>query len=346
MTIHKGNIEAYLLDYLEGNLDALLTAELMAFLSENPEYEKWIPEYDGHICLEAGPVFEDKQNLKKDFKDIPLIHEPNFDEFCIASTEGLLEEKDRIRLNEYIDVHPEKRRDYDVYEKLFLQPDYLLVYPDKKSLKKREPIVIPLRFIAYAIGVAASIALLFLLVSRQPSEQVVSGKVPEKSTIDPKQKNKPVPETTIPAVSSEAMTSVPVRNQTRENPDNPKEAVILAVNNPDIQPLAAIEPIRNTKISPEFARPGIHKVIRYTETPVIYPESREMASGAVITPARLLGSLVKKLNLWKAAESAVTGFNYLTESRLSLVRTTDENGKFSSLSLESEDYVISDNKVK
>ena len=64
------------------------------------------------------------------------------------------------------------------------------------------------------------------------------------------------------------------------------------------------------------------------------------------TPLSILGSFVKKLNFWKAAEKAVTGFNYLTESRLSLVRTTDENGKFSSLSLESEDYIISDNKVK
>ncbi len=108
MTIHKGNIEAYLLDYLEGNLDALLTAELMAFLSENPEYEKWIPEYDGHICLEAGPVFEDKPFLKKDFKDVPLINEHNFDEFCIASAEGLLEEKDRTRLDEYHGYAPGK----------------------------------------------------------------------------------------------------------------------------------------------------------------------------------------------------------------------------------------------
>ncbi len=42
--------------------------------------------------------------------------------------------------------------DFDVYGKLVLQPDYLLVYPDKKSLKKRRPAVIPLRFLYYAIG--------------------------------------------------------------------------------------------------------------------------------------------------------------------------------------------------
>ena len=346
MTIHKGNIEAYLLDYLEGNLNALLTAELMAFLSENPEYEKWIPEYDGHICLEAGPVFEGKAFLKKDFKDVPLINEQNFDEFCIASTEGLLEEKDHARLDEFIDIHPEKHRDFYVYGKLILQPDYLLVYSDKKDLKKREPVVIPLRFLYYAIGAAASIALLFLLVSRKPAEQVLSGKIPQKSTIDPNQPNKPVQETNVQALPEKAMTSVPVRDQIIEERETPKEEVISNVNKPDIQILAAIEPIKAVQIPQKTTIPGIQNTTRHTETPVIYPESREVASVSEQTPIKILGSFAKKLNLWKAAEKAVTGFNYLTESRLSLVRTIDENGKFSSMSLESEDYFISDNKVK
>jgi hypothetical protein len=346
MTIHKGNIEAYLLDYLEGNLDALLTAELMAFLSENPEYEKWIPEYDGHICLEAGPVFEDKPILKKDFKDVPLINEHNFEEFCIASAEGLLEEKDRTRLDEYMDMHPEKRRDFNLHGKLILQPDYLLVYSDKKGLKKREPSIIPLRYIYYALGAAASIALLFLLMSRKPAEQVLSGKIPEKSTVDPNQKNNPVQETDVRELSAKKMTSVPVRDQIIEEPDTPVEAVTAYENKPDIQPLAAIEPISASEISQVITRPAIQKTTLHSETPVIYPESSEVASVSEQTPASVIGSFVKKLNLWRAAEKAVTGFNYLTESRLSLVRTTDENGKFSSLSLESEDYVISDNKVK
>jgi hypothetical protein len=302
----------------------------MAFLSENPEYEKWIPEYDGHICFEAGPVFEDKPFLKKDFKDVPLINEHNFDEFCIASAEGLLEEKDRTRLDEYIDMHPEKYRDFNVYGKLILQPDYLLVYSDKKGLKKREPVTIPLRFMYYVIGAAASIALLVLLVSRKPAEQAY----------------KPVQETTVRASSSKAMTSVPVRNQIIEEPETPKEAVISNEFKPDIQLLAAIEPIKAAEISQVITKPGLQKTMRHTETPVKYPESKEMASASEQTPVSLLGSFVKKLNFWKAAEKAVTGFNYLTESRLSLVRTTDENGKFSSLSLASEDYIISDNKVK
>jgi hypothetical protein len=346
MTIHTGNIEAYLLDYLEGNLDALLTAELMAFLSENPEYEKWIPEYNGHICLEAGPVFEDKQILKKNYTEIPLVNEGNFEEFCIASAEGLLEKKDQARLDEYIEMHPEKLHDSDIYRKLVLQPDSLLVYPDKKSLKKREPVLIPLRFVYYAMGIAASLALLIMLVSRKPAEQVLSGSMPGKSGFEAIQKDKPVPETTIPTVSAGSMNPVPAVNQVRKKADTPGETATLNEITPVIQPLAAIEPIGARVILPEVSMPGINKVSPYTEIPAPNSGSKEVASPSEPSTASILGSLVKKVNFWKAAEKAVTGFNYLTESRLSLVRTTNENGKFSSLSLQSEDYDISDNKVK
>jgi hypothetical protein len=336
MTIHKGNIEAYLLDYLEGNLDALLTAELMAFLSENPEYEKWIPEYDGHLCLETGPVFEAKLTLKKDFKDVPLIDENNFEEFCIASGEGLLEEKDRSRLNEYLSLHPDKQRDFDLYGKLFLQPDPLLIYPDKKGLKKRGTAVIPLRFFYYAAGIAASIALLLLLVSRKPAEPVLTGKMPER-----------VIEIEIPVGKEEgAQASFPVEEQRKKEQESEPAAITSQNNKSDYSLISYIEPIKTRGLSSKTAVPEIHRMDHPAETPVIYSEPVGMASSTEKTPIQLLGSVVKKLNLWKAAETAVNGFNYLTENRLSLVRTTDENGNFSSLSLESEENYISGNKVK
>jgi hypothetical protein len=346
MTIHKGNIEAYLLDYIEGNLDALLTAELMAFLSENPEYEKWIPEYDGHVCLEAGPVFEDKPILRKDYKDVPLINELNFDEFCIASTEGLLEKKDQARLDEYLEMHPERQRDLDVYAKLVLQPDYLVVYPNKKGLKKRLPAAVPLRFVYYAIGIAASVAVLLLLVSRKPADHLQSAKIPERPATRHEQETIPAPEPEQPVVSPETMAALPLNDRIIKHPDTPDGTIVPPDSKTGIQPLASIEPLKFPGVASKTARPGIHKLTRPTAATVLYPESSEIAYSSPQTPAKILGSIAKKLNLWKAAEKAVTGFNYLTESRLSLVKTTDENGKFSSLSLQSEDYTNSDNKVK
>ncbi len=334
MTIHKGNIEAFLLDYLEGNLDTLLTAELLAFLSENPEYEKWIPEYDGHLCLKTGPLFEPKLSLKKEFKDVPLIDEHNFDEFCIAAGEGLLEKKDISRLAEYLSLHPEKQGDFDVYGKLSLQPDPMLVYPDKKGLKKRETPLVPVRFLYYAMAIAASISLLLLLVPRKPAEPVLT--------------ENPVFEIRIPAVREKENRAVrmPAKSQQKKEPESGPESVTAPGNKSVYPPLALIEPIDSKSLTSHATLPGIPRIVHPAETPLVFPEPEETALVSEKTPIRMLGAVVKKLNLWKAAETAVSGFNYLTENRLSLVRTTDENGKFSSLSLESEDKYISGNKVK
>jgi len=65
MTVNKNNFEEYMLDYLEGNLDPLLAADLMAFLAENPEYEKYLPEYDPNFSLAGSCEYPQKNLLKK-----------------------------------------------------------------------------------------------------------------------------------------------------------------------------------------------------------------------------------------------------------------------------------------
>ena len=70
MTINRNNFEAYLLDYLEGNLNPLLTADLMAFLAENPEFEKYIPDYDSSLSLSAMQPYPQKNQLKKELSDL------------------------------------------------------------------------------------------------------------------------------------------------------------------------------------------------------------------------------------------------------------------------------------
>jgi hypothetical protein len=58
------------------------------------------------------------------------------------------------------------------------------------------------------------------------------------------------------------------------------------------------------------------------------------------------GMLINRLNFWKAAETAVTGFNYLTESQLSLEKKTDEQGRLTELLITTESYTISGYKMK
>ena len=61
--ITKENVEAYLLDLLEGNLSPDEVKELEAFLMDNPQYKEMIVGYDSSLVLMAD------KNIKFEYKD-------------------------------------------------------------------------------------------------------------------------------------------------------------------------------------------------------------------------------------------------------------------------------------
>ena len=61
--ITKENIEAYLLDLIEGNLSPDEVKELEAFLKDNPQYREMIDGYDSSLVLMAD------KNVKFEYKD-------------------------------------------------------------------------------------------------------------------------------------------------------------------------------------------------------------------------------------------------------------------------------------
>ena len=65
MKINRNNYEAFLIDFLDGTLDAVLVAELMLFLEANPDIRE---EFDGieDVSLESQNIhFTEKDFLKK-----------------------------------------------------------------------------------------------------------------------------------------------------------------------------------------------------------------------------------------------------------------------------------------
>jgi hypothetical protein len=345
MTINRNNFEAYLLDYFEGNLDPLLTADLMAFLAENPEFEKYFPDYDSALTLSDTLSFAQKNQLKKEFSDLPEITQGNFDEFCIADCEGLLDERDLTRLRDYISRYPERQRDFDLYRKIKLQPDTSLQYSGRNLLKKnRRPA--NMRYLYFAMGIAASFALLFLLVFRKPAGSVYTETLPANSGQIENTVQQP---DALPAASDTHQNTMTVPAGERR----PKASTTLTqamstgeTHEPDniIPALAALAPISGVQVLSSVQPPPVSGHLK----PVIginqnQKQTRTYASDSFADTR--LGSLLSRLDFWKTAETAITGFNYLTESKLSVDRTTDENGKLTSLLIQGESYTIT-GKIK
>ena len=331
MTVNRYNFETYMLDYLEGNLDPLLTADLMAFLAENPEFEKYLSDYHSKVSLSGSCIFTVKNLLKKEFSDLPRITPGNFDEFCIAASEHLLNETDTNRLSEYIARHPAKQKDLDLYRHLRILPDTAIQYSHKEDLKKGRRLV-PMRIAFYILGAAASIALLIMLVLRKPPEKVYTETPPAPSL----QQESPSggtaehpPDVSIPAPVVQSEFHRPEEVKSAEIPSEP---IRPDVPNLIIQNSIAIlaDPAVNTDQLAPVHRESLE---RHDQ---LLAARRASASSS----ESMLGSLLSRINFWKTAEKAISGFNYLTESQLSVNKTTDESGKMTSLLIEGESFSI------
>jgi hypothetical protein len=349
MIINHNNFEAYILDYLEGNLDSLLTADLMAFLAENPEFEKYLPDYDERISISDTLEFGYKELLKKNLSDIPAITSENFDEFCIACCEGLLNAGEMNRLTEYISRHPDRQNDLDIFRKLALQPDTFILFTGKQKLKKLQVTPNKLRYLYYAVGVAASIALMIMLAIRKPAVTVNSDTLPNISgsheytgqpvpSVSPgdvfiiKQVKAPPGNTQLPQATKNALPTTGVQPELQR--DNLKLVPIKPIKEALITSIAETSPITT-----HFSKTGQSTSPRLSA----YAKTEIFSDSFTDT---FLGSLLSKVNYWKTAETAIQGFNYLTESQLSIGKTTDEDGKLTGFLVGMESYAISGNKIK
>jgi len=331
MTINRNNFEAYLLDYLEGNLDPLLTADLMAFLAENPEYEKYIPETQSHSLTPDNHEFGFKQQLKKEFNDIPAINDYNFDEFCIASVEGLLDARETARLNEYIAGGTERQKNLRLYGKLRLQPDLTIEYPEKERIRKQSRGFFRMRYLYYGLALAASVAVLFMLTLKRPvddlqgnSPVIVADSRPAQNTNEEPARIITAPDKPDPV--AESLTEL------YEAPENP--ATTVSEFREPVH-LANLERVTRKLESPVTAS--------MPEIPVSVPAETRIATKTKqprIDSENLIVALFSKINFWKTAETAIIGFNYLTEAQLSIDKTTDGTGRLTGLSLNTESYTI------
>jgi hypothetical protein len=346
MTINRMNFEAYLLDYLEGNLDPLLTADLMAFLTENPEFEKYIPEYDSSLSLSGAQLYTQKDQLKKEISDLPEITPVNFDEFCIASCENLLDERNFTRLSDYISLHPERQRDFDLYRKAKLQPDTALQYSGKNRLKKNAGIT-AWRYLYYAVGIAASVILLFLLVIRKPAGPVYTESLPVHFG-QPEYTVQPPDALPSPSNMQQNILPVPAAERQQKSParltQESSRVEAIPVTGFIGPVLTKLEPVSYNQLLSSVQPPPVAQHLVPVNRISRDPEPTRYYASDSFSDTRI-GQLLSRIDFWKTAETAISGINYLTESKISVDRTTDENGRLTSFLIQGESYAIA-RKIK
>jgi hypothetical protein len=172
MNINRHNYEVFFIDYIDGKLTVEQLSELKTFLSQNPDLEKDLLEFNSTPVLAENIVFADKNSLKKNSSTNSTINESNFDETSISIIEG---DYDRTYLKfflNYINQHPDKKKDFENYKKTILKPDLSIQFTNKQQLKHYK---LNVRKIIVFTSAAASIALLiggYLFVNNTQSDIV------------------------------------------------------------------------------------------------------------------------------------------------------------------------------
>ncbi len=172
MEIDINNYESVLIDYFDGNLNALEVAEVLLFLEQHPEIKNefealgTLPEPE-NINIDS----DFKSNLKK-LNENKALAEKSFNELMIAQLEGETSIKENVIINEMIEGNQSLIKLKNTFQLTKLAPDLTISYPNKSALKRKEAIVFYLNKRFAAAAALLLLASLVFLIYRNSNSNI------------------------------------------------------------------------------------------------------------------------------------------------------------------------------
>lgn len=133
MNLDRTTYELFIIDYLEGQLDAVQVSELLLFLEQNPDLKT---EFEGieQVYLHKEEILGvDKKSLKKP-EQINIT--PAIENLMVAVLESDATPAEQAHLSNLTATYPNLRIQQHWLAQTITEADLAVVYPRKKSLKK------------------------------------------------------------------------------------------------------------------------------------------------------------------------------------------------------------------
>lgn len=205
MRINSENIEAFLLDFSEGNLNPEQIDELRAFVILHPEYQEMLELADSLPVLEADAAsFDARSELRR-------YSFASADEVFVKEIEGELSESEKKELEDLLKHFPHLNKERGRFALTVLQPEQI-IYPDKEQLKRRTGVIVTLY--PHVLRIAA-LFLLTLLTGTIIYYQLNKNEGQENITVEKHENGK---QNTIENITPQQATPTPViSKQTSEN---------------------------------------------------------------------------------------------------------------------------------
>jgi len=364
MKINRNNYELYFIDYLDGNLSDRDILMLEDFLLINPDLRE---ELEGAEKIHLQPENLDygtKTLLKKPDINLPIT-ESNFEDFCVAESEGDLNTNERKSLSEYISEHPDKKLVLSFISKLHLSPDLKVIFARKEKLKKGFTLL-PREYVMPILSVAATIAIVVLIYSSNKEFfRPIHGLTAEFPTEFKENKN-------IVAIPDSAIVPSKIETQNNRVEKQVQNASILAISTTKqkkqsgtvkkgVSPVKKSNENKNTS-QPQRLNPSFHiklasitdgeipaptiergKIIYSTPTSKNQQNTPEYLSLSEYASKQFTEKILgaKDINTthlsgWQIADAGISGINKLTGGKMKLDKKTDEEGNVTSYSFNSK----------
>lgn len=331
MKINRNNYEEFMLDYIEGNLDAENKRAFEIFLSDNEDIKTELQGFENFSLTADEISFDEKYLLKK----TPISAEFGgnyFEEICIADLEKEITQEQKNDLSEILSKQPEKLSEYNSFQKTKLLAEEVN-FPQKQKLHKKH-VFLRKPFLYAVSSVAASILIAFSIFSLNSNNQNFANAklaVNTHSNIENSRKTtQPKTETDENLSEKEIkFQDYSHKNVAETNENNSQtEQNFVAQNEVDLQKIPQ-KTVRLTKdVNYEM------KNCECKNQPSAQREKKliDQTQEYITTQTQK----IKKIDAWDVAQLAVNNYNNLTESELKLDAKFDENGNMQGLSINSK----------
>ena len=201
MKITRNNYEAYFIDYLEGTLDNKMVDDFIEFLQQNPDLKEELSLFENVPMEQEEITFDKKELLRKEKYDV----EKEFNEAVIAELEGDISTSEKAEFETYLETHPEKQKDAELFRLTKLQPDQSVIFTKKDKLYHRP---FTRTVFMWSMRVAAVIVVLlavYILIDKSQNQFINQNQFSAIKEKEPEKKE------TIPAI-----TEVPQKVEKRD----------------------------------------------------------------------------------------------------------------------------------
>jgi hypothetical protein len=137
MNINRNNYERFFLLYADNELSDAEKNMVNLFVQQNTDLEEeFLMIQQSVVSPDKNLTLGDKNFLLR--QEQTLISEDNYEEIFILYNDGQLDEHEKRQTVNFINQHPEFENQFRVLQNVKLEADPAIVFPDKRSLLKKE----------------------------------------------------------------------------------------------------------------------------------------------------------------------------------------------------------------